>query len=350
MTVAANEAAFDPAVEAVLGRRWLAVGYASELDNGPLAVRLLGRDLVVARLGSRLLATSDRCSHRGARLSPGQIRTAPDRSWCLVCPYHALHFDADGLATHFPARPDDRLPARLGLPTFPVEIRHQLIWVALSQQPDGEPPDWSAIDHPDRLWFQLRPDTWNAMPSRIVENFNDLAHFATVHAATFGDADRPVVPPIELAVDGDDIDHAVSMTQLDRVTLDAPAIPKRVRFSYRHRFPFATELRIDYDEARTEWIQMVVVPVGGGASRVLQQNIRNFDLDEDVSGWHDFQAAVNDEDKVVLESVTPRLDRVDGTPGHEVALSTDRFTVAYRNRWTEALAEQSLAATGTAPA
>ncbi|MEL6982989.1 MAG: Rieske 2Fe-2S domain-containing protein, partial [Actinomycetota bacterium] len=194
----------DPASaeDSVLARHWLAAGYASELDDGPLAVRLLGQDVVVARLGDRLLATPDRCLHRGAKLSPGHVAAGPDGTPCLVCPYHGLHIDPDGGPVHLPARPDDRLPGKLTLRTFPAVERHGLVWVSLSDEPIDEPPDWSAYDEPGRLSFQLTSDVWQAMPSRIVENFNDLAHFATVHAATFGSADHPFVPPIELSITG----------------------------------------------------------------------------------------------------------------------------------------------------
>lgn len=332
-------AGFGPE-EAVLARHWLAAGYTAELDPGPLAVRLLGRDLVVARLDDRLVALPDRCAHRGARLAPGSIGQSPDGRTCLVCPYHGLHLDAHGSAVHLPARPDDRLPSRLSLPTYPVIERHGIVWVSLSDQPVGEPPDWSAYDEPGRLRFQLSRDVWGAMPSRIVENFNDLAHFATVHAGTFGSADHPLVPPIELAVSGDEIRHHVLMHQLDRVTLDGPLVPVEVRFSYVHRFPLATELMIDYDAERTEWIQMVVSPIGPTTSLVLQQNVRNFDLDDDVGEWHDFQAAVNAEDKDVLEGLTPQHQPVDTVAG-EVALSVDTFTIAYRRHWTNALAAAS---------
>lgn len=346
IVVATPDAAPEPAAapeDAVLARRWLAVGYATELDQGPMAARLLGRDLVIVRLDGRLLAAPDRCPHRGARLAPGEITPGPDGRECLVCPYHGLHFDAEGAPVVLPARPTDRLPGRLALATLPVQERHGIVWVSLSTDPVGEPPDWSAYDEPDRLRFQLQPDVWEAMPSRIVENFNDLAHFATVHAGTFGDPAHPEVPVIELEGAGDEIHHHVLMHQLDRVTLDGPLVPVRVRFSYVHRFPLATELIIDYDEHRTEWIQMVVSPVGPTTSLVLQQNIRNFELDGDVQAWHDFQAAVNLEDKSVLEGLTPRRQPVDGRANDnepaadEVALNVDAFTTAYRRRWTAAL-------------
>ncbi|MEM7338872.1 MAG: Rieske 2Fe-2S domain-containing protein [Actinomycetota bacterium] len=334
---AASEAAFDPAEYAALSQRWLAVGYDTELAAGPLAARLLGHDLVVVDLDGRLLATVDRCAHRGARLSPGAVATSPSGEACLVCPYHGLHIDAAGRPVHLPARPDDRLPGRLALRTYPAQIRHGVVWVCLSDEPDGDPPDWSAYDQPERLRFQLDRATWQAMPTRIVENFNDLAHFATVHAGTFGDPDHPLVPDIGLGSDGDDIRHAVDMHQLDRVTLDGPLVPIEVRFSYVHRFPLATELEIIYGPDRTEWIQMVVSPVGPTTSLVLQQNVRNFDLDGDVGAWHDFQAAVNEEDQVVLEGLTPRRQSIAETGTNEVALSVDSFTIAFRRRWAAEL-------------
>lgn len=318
----------------MMSAHWYAVGFASALDDGPIGVTVAGRPLVVARLGegpdAPVVAFDDRCRHRGAALSPGHVAAAPDGTPCLVCPYHGLHHDAAGRAVHLPARPDDRLPSTLGLTAHPTEARHGFVWVLLDGGPQvldrcaGEAPtipDFSAVAEADRLSFELGPERWAVPAPLIVENFNDLGHFSTVHAATFADPSHPLVPAIAFAETAVGWDHHADMWQLDRVTLDGPLVPVQIRFSYRHTFPYASELIIDYDAERREWIQLVATPVDQHRSLVFQQNVRNFDLDGDVAAWHDFQWAVNEEDRIVLESLTP---------GDEIALSFDTFTIAYR--------------------
>ena len=322
----------------VARRCWHAVAFEPALDDGPVGATVLGEDVVVARLGGRLLAAPDRCPHRGARLSGGAVGAAPDGTACLVCPYHALHLDADGAPVHLPARPDGRLPERARVRTLPVEVRHGVVWVCLDADPLGALPDWSAFDVAGRARFQLGPHRWDALASRITENFNDLAHFATVHAATFGDADHAVVPPIELRAGDGVVEHGARMHQLDRVTLDGAHDAAELSYRYTHVMPFASQLELRYGPGRTEWIQVAVTPVTrlddeAPVSMVLQQDARDFDVDGDLDGWRDFQAEVNEEDRRALEAVRPRRIRPDGADADEVALGPDAFTTAYRRAW-----------------
>ena len=212
--------------------------------------------------------------------------------------------------------------------------------MGLSEQPLGEVPDWSEDDEPDSAHFRLGPDIWQSMASRVSENFNDLAHFATVHAATFGDEGSPEVPAQEIVVsdDGLTLHQKVALRQLDRVTLDGPAVAIDVTYSYSHVMPFSTELRIEFDQHRTEWIQMTATPTGPASAMVFMQNSRNFDLDCDLLGWREFQAAVNDEDRQLLDLLRPAHISLDGSDSDEVALSIDSFTIAYRRVWRELLA------------
>ncbi len=69
---------------------WHPVAKSEELD-GPLAVTVAGREIVVFRSGGGIGALVDRCPHRGMRLSLGQVEEER-----LVCPYHAWSWAPDG--------------------------------------------------------------------------------------------------------------------------------------------------------------------------------------------------------------------------------------------------------------
>ncbi|MEM1335887.1 MAG: hypothetical protein AAGG08_20760, partial [Actinomycetota bacterium] len=255
-----------------------------------------------------------------------------------VCPSPGLHLDADGRPPHLPARPGARLASRLGVEPLSATIRDDIVWISLDPDPEGGLPTWEPHDTPERAHFQLEPAIWNVSPTRIAENFNDLAHFATVHADSFGDPSHPIVPEETLLTTESGFRHWVHMHQLDRVTMDGPAVSIEVEFHYEHVMPFVTELRISYAPDRIEWIQVAFVPMTSlddpePATMVFQQNVRNFDLDGDIAAWHDFQAAVNEEDRVILESITPRPIAVDGHGADESALAVDVFTSAYRRAW-----------------
>ena len=74
---------------------WHPVCTRAELEEahpsgrGPHAVTLLGRKLVVANLGGRIVAMDDRCAHRFAALSKGTV--VGDT---LRCNYHGWLYDA----------------------------------------------------------------------------------------------------------------------------------------------------------------------------------------------------------------------------------------------------------------
>jgi phenylpropionate dioxygenase-like ring-hydroxylating dioxygenase large terminal subunit len=56
-----------------LQRAWYAVALSSSVREGPVPVRVLGRDWVLARLDGTLAAFEDRCPHRLAPLSIGRV-------------------------------------------------------------------------------------------------------------------------------------------------------------------------------------------------------------------------------------------------------------------------------------
>lgn len=99
---------------------------ADASGNGPLAVRLLGQDLVVAQLGHRIVAMADRCAHRCAKLSKGRVEHER-----LSCPYHGWSYDADGACRHIPACPDLPIPSKARTPAFDCEVRYDIVWVRL---------------------------------------------------------------------------------------------------------------------------------------------------------------------------------------------------------------------------
>lgn len=69
--------------------RWTDVAAAEEVRAGELAEGDLdGVPLVLARLGDRVVAYADRCTHRGGPLHEGRLEDG-----CVVCPWHGGKFD-----------------------------------------------------------------------------------------------------------------------------------------------------------------------------------------------------------------------------------------------------------------
>ncbi len=87
-----------------LRRFWHPVAMSQQLDAGrPVAIRILGEDLVVFRDGSGTVGLLHRhCAHRRASLEFGRIE-----SHGIRCCYHGWHFDVDGTILETPGEPHD---------------------------------------------------------------------------------------------------------------------------------------------------------------------------------------------------------------------------------------------------
>jgi nitrite reductase/ring-hydroxylating ferredoxin subunit len=101
-----------------------------------MPVLLHGEQLVVWRSESgRIGAWSDRCPHRGMRLSFGAVQNDS-----LICAYHGWTFGSDGYCHKIPAHPGN-VPSRAARARiYPATETDGYIWVCL-----GEP----ATDRPD---------------------------------------------------------------------------------------------------------------------------------------------------------------------------------------------------------
>ena len=148
--------------------------YASTIMEEPL---VLWRDD-----GGTVTAVIDRCLHRNAPLSEGDIAGG-----CIRCPYHGWSYDSAGRCTLVPSEGEEQRPRPdRKLETFPVIERDGFVWVYLGT-PDRatEKPPFS---------FPSIGDGWDSytMVTRfagdvtdLVENFMDVPHTAFVHSGWF---------------------------------------------------------------------------------------------------------------------------------------------------------------------
>ncbi len=174
---------------------WYPVAQTGDVSDAPLAVRLLGDDLVVWRgVDGALAVAPDRCPHREAPLSIGTVTNGQ-----LACAYHGWTFGSDGTCVSIPSSgPSATIPPTAHLPCMQVQERYGLVWVC-----PGEPAtDIVRIVQDDdpafrRLNTEVEP--WATSTPRLVDNFMDFSHFPWVHTGTFGGAQDPYVPQIELS-------------------------------------------------------------------------------------------------------------------------------------------------------
>lgn len=170
-------------------RAWQPIAMTSEVEAAPVALRVLGEDLVLFRDKSgRLGLLHKHCSHRGASLEYGVIMEQG-----ISCCYHGWHFDVDGRILDTPAEPpDSQIKHRLRHGAYPVAESDGLIFAWMGP-PDAMTPlpvyDTWRIAGTNAVPFSIEmPCNW----LQIYENTQDPVHVVYLHTrmsgAQFGDA------------------------------------------------------------------------------------------------------------------------------------------------------------------
>ena len=191
-----------------LRRFWHPVIHSETLGDLPIAIRILGEDLIVFRDGSGQVGLLERhCSHRGTSLEFGQIA---ERG--IKCCYHGWHFDIDGAVLEAPAEPDGNpYEGKLYQGAYPTIEYHGLVFAYMGP-PDKKPsfPIYDSFEDPETTLglgevhtfaATLQPCNWLQM----MDNTPDQAHEAFLHARSSGlqFLDRDRRPIEEVAILGE---------------------------------------------------------------------------------------------------------------------------------------------------
>jgi vanillate O-demethylase monooxygenase subunit len=228
-----------------------------------MPVRLLGQDLVVARLGAtgEVRAFADECPHRLAPLSAGAVEDG-----CLRCPYHGWRFAPDGVCTLAPTLGAGApLPARARLSAVARCVEHQgLVWVALEEPDQAEPPSW------DRWGFpvaDLEVMSGRGVAGLLIDNFFDEAHFPFVHEGTIGAVGEPeVIGPYDLDRQGLGFtavrSHRFANFEDPGVQSGLRPLEQTRTMAYAYQAPLFCTLLLSYAEAGSwQSIRYAVTPV-----------------------------------------------------------------------------------------
>lgn len=324
-------------LEAALSKAWHPVGTVAELAAtpggcGPLPVRLLGRDLVIADLGSGPVCFTDRCAHRSVRLSVGAVEDG-----CLRCAYHGWAYGADGRCVEVPSLPDGPIPARAAVTRHDCAVAYDLVWVRLDGSVPTPLPVHTAWDEPGMRVLSGAPYEWSASALRRIENIIDLSHFAFVHDGSLGRRDQPVPPVPEVTRVGPEL----------RFTYDPPAVPDELSehalataSEYRLVMPTTVDLRFTYPDGRARHLWFHCTPLDASHCRTYWTMARTDDHDGDDDAYLAFQHRVVGEDEPVATSHVPP-DWLPLEPGQEISVRTDKVSIEYR-RWLRDLAFDAL--------
>ena len=166
-----------------LRRFWQPVALSRELGAVPLAIRILGEDLVAFRDGSGRVGVLERgCCHRGASLAFGKIVEHG-----IQCCYHGWHFDIDGSILATPAEPSlSRVKDRLCQGAYPTREYQGLVFAYMG--PADRMPILPTYDCYERDDISLKTYTLHSPCNwlQIRENDLDTAHAKFLHTDLFG--------------------------------------------------------------------------------------------------------------------------------------------------------------------
>lgn len=203
--------------------------------------------LVLARARSgELIVLEDRCPHRLAPLSAGEV--VGD---VLACAYHGWRFDASGRCREIPAlNSASSVPskARCWRPAG-VEERYGLVFVALDE-PVVPLPEVEGFADAGRIRVDLGPYSGRYGAGQLIDNQLDIAHFAFLHRDTFGSPAGTRPEPYECRRGSLGFECT---TTIPIQAANDPGVAQGLRpldqervMRYRYTPPFCAELRLDY--------------------------------------------------------------------------------------------------------
>ena len=164
-------------------RFWQPVCMSRQLTDVPLAIRIMGENLVAFRdREGNIGVLARQCCHRGASLEYGIIQ---DRG--IRCCYHAFHYDIDGTIIDAPGELDrgERLRKIISQGAYPTLERDGLVFAYMGP-PESKPafPEYDAFETPGDT--RLVPFT-NEFPCnylQVMDNIPDQMHTSLLHNPT----------------------------------------------------------------------------------------------------------------------------------------------------------------------
>ncbi|NMG20789.1 Rieske 2Fe-2S domain-containing protein [Brasilonema bromeliae] len=177
---------------------WYPVCFVQDLPkNRSYSFSLYDEPFVLFRdLDGKLVCLVDRCPHRAAKLSDGQITDGK-----IECLYHGWQFGSDGQCLHIPQLATDaKIPANACVQSFKIVERQGMVWMWAGVGEAAADDDIPTIEELDKPEF-VTTDVMRDLPYDqfyFIENIMDPAHVHISHDGTLGQ--RENAKPSEMEV------------------------------------------------------------------------------------------------------------------------------------------------------
>lgn len=288
---------------AVFKRFWYPVMPLAHLTDGPQGFTLLGQPLVLWLDEDGVpAAVRDRCCHRTAQLSLGQVKKGR-----IACPYHGWEFDGGGACVRVPQLPEgDPIPANYRVDSYACKAQYGYAWVCLGDAIADIPPIPEALSNGYRIIPEFY-ETWRCAGLRVMENEMDLAHPTFVHTTTFGSEDHPVPDALDITETATGL-HVYGLLgvvnpELQQKNLKMESAQTMRTLVMDWFMPFTVKLKITYPNGLEHIIVNTMTPIDDRTSQMVQFCVRN-DTEADTPSAEviAFDRQVTLEDKRILES------------------------------------------------
>ncbi len=262
---------------------WYVAAGDVEIGRSLMSRTVCQRKMVLYRqLDGRPAALEDACWHRLLPLSMGRLEGDE-----VVCGYHGLVFNSDGLCTHMPSQ--EPINPSACVKAFPVIERHRFIWVWPGDAALADPaliPDLHWNDDPawagDGKHIHVKCDY-----RLVLDNLMDLTHETFVHGSSIGN--RAVAETPFVATHGE---RYATVTRWMEGVEAPPFWAGQIRHARGHQGPVDRWQIIRFEAPCTIAIDVGVAPTGSGAK-------------PGADGVGDRSRGVNG---FVLNTITPETD------------------------------------------
>ncbi len=312
---------------------WYPVARADSIGADPFGFRLLANDYVLWRDPTgQLVSAPDRCPHREAPLSIGSVNDG-----VISCAYHGWGFGAGGACVSIPSSgPDATIPPAAHLSCCHVVEKYGLVWVCPGD-PQVEIPQIGQDEDPAFRRINTPVEHWSASTPRLVDNFMDFSHFPWVHVGTFGGAQDPYVPKIDLGQLDDDFfgyRYEVEASNPQEAVAVSGSEEETVHRVMTTGFalPFSVRSTIAYDDGLEHILLLLSTPVDDLNSLFTFVVWRNDDHSTDPEEIIAFDRAIGAEDKAMLEQVPGTLPLA---RTGVASVQSDKPSVEWRRRFSE---------------
>jgi phenylpropionate dioxygenase-like ring-hydroxylating dioxygenase large terminal subunit len=244
---------------------WYPVTFIQDFPSDrPYSFSIYDQPLVLFKdQTGQIICLQDRCPHRAAKLSAGQIIDGK-----IECLYHGWQFGNQGNCLHIPHLPDTaKIPKTACIRSFEVVEHQGMIWVWLgdSEKADSQQiPTIPDLEQPGLF----RVDTVTDLPfdqTYLVENFLDPAHVCISHDRTEYKIKREDAQPLEMEV----------------LSVSIEGFKGRYRKLSNSQIPwnnveFIAPYLVTYSFGPITAFALYAVPLAPGRSRILARRLGNF--------------------------------------------------------------------------